>query len=66
MFFLLALAFMIGAYFCMMLSMAGEKANQWHKLWCEACIFANVIILAMGILKNPGIPQRHIDRLLKE
>ena len=63
---LLLLAGLISFYFYMMLSMAGDKANPWHKLWCHACIALNLFLLFAGILKNPGIPQHYLDRILKE
>ena len=63
---LLLLAAMITGYFYMMISISGKKADPWHMLWCQLCIAANLGMLFMGILNNPGIPQRHIDRLLKE
>ena len=63
--FLLLLACLILGYFCMMLKLA-KDGNYWHMLWCEICIFANLLTLLGGILKNPGIPQKYIDRILKD
>ena len=65
-FVLLLLAGLISCYFYMMLSVGGDRANPWHKLWCHFCIATNLFALFAGILKNPGIPQRLLDRLLKE
>ena len=42
------------------------KAAFMHKLWCQFCIALNLFSLFAGILKNPGIPQAYIDRILKE
>ena len=63
---LILLACLISGYFYMMIQISGQKADPWHMLWCQTCIGANIGLLIGGILKNPGIPQRHIDRLLKE
>ena len=48
-----------------MLKLAKE-GNPLHILWCEFCIIMNLLVLFGGILKNPGIPQKYIDRILKE
>ena len=63
---LILLACLITGYFYMMIHISGAKADPWHMLWCKSCIVANIALLVGGIFKNPGIPQRHIDRLLKE
>ena len=52
-------------YFYIMLTLA-TKAAFLHKLWCYFCIGLNLFALFGGILKNPGIPQALIDRILKE
>ena len=50
----------------MMLLINGDKAHPMHRLWCYVCIVANIACLVLGIVKNPGIAQRHIDRVLKD
>ena len=62
---LIILGILILFYFYIMLSMA-TKAMFLHKLWCQFCIGLNIFALFGGILKNPGIPQELIDRILKE
>ena len=62
---LLILGTLILFYFYIMMSMA-TKAYFLHKLWCQFCIAANLFSLFGGILKNPGIPQAYINRILKE
>jgi len=62
---LLFFAFMILFYFLLMLSMANDKEG-WHMYISYTGIFINLCILFGGILKNPGVPQAIIDRVLKE
>ena len=62
---LLLLACLILGYFYMMLRL-GDEAHWLHMLWCKLCVGANLFCLFAGILGNPGIPQRHIDRILKD
>ena len=64
--FLLGLAAMIFFYFYMMIQLGDAKAHPYHKFWVYFCVSLNLLTLFTGILQNPGIPQRHIDRLLKE
>ena len=64
-FILLLLALIILGYFYMMLRL-GSNAHPLHMLWCQGCVAGNLFFLFAGILKNPGIPQQHIDRILKE
>ena len=49
----------------LMMTMA-ENSNPYHKAFCYMGIYFNLFLLFGGILKNPGIPQIYIDRLLKE
>ena len=63
--FLLGLAAIILGYFYMMI-LLGSRANPYYRLWCQFCVVLNFAVLWGGILKNPGIPQRYIDRILKE
>ena len=63
---LLLLACMITGFLELLLWESQDRPHPMHKLWCQACVGFNVILLFTGILKNPGIPQRLIDRLLKE
>jgi len=65
-FVLLMLAIMIGGFFELLLWESGDKPHFLHKLWCQGCVILNLTLLLTGILKNPGIPQSLIDRLLKE
>ena len=62
--FLIFFAGMILAYFMLMLSMCGEAAGN-KVYFSYAGIAANLLVLVAGILKNPGIPQKVIDRILK-
>ena len=64
-FILLLLSLLILGYFYMMLKL-GENGHPLHLFWCRLCVVGNLLCLLAGILKNPGIPQRHIDRILKE
>ena len=57
---------MILGYFIVMIGMAEKEGSKNHILFCYAGLIANLGVLFAGILKNPGIPQIYIDRLLKE
>ena len=46
--------------------MAEKQGSKSHILFCYAGLIANLGVLFAGILKNPGIPQIYIDRILKE
>ena len=63
--FLLFFAGMILVYFLIMVSMA-KNANIYHLAFVYSIIALNLLILFGGILKNPGVPQIYIDRILKE
>jgi hypothetical protein len=63
--FLLGFAAMILAYFIIMINMASNP-NIIHLYICYGGIGLNLLVLFGGILKNPGIPQVVIERLLKE
>jgi len=63
--FLLFFAALILGYFLLMMSMAGDT-NPLHEAFCYFMIGCNLKLLFAGILKNPGIPQIYIDKLLKE
>lgn len=62
---LLFFAGMILTYFLLMLSMANNAAS-WHLYISYTGLGINLLALFGGILKNPGIPQPIIDRILKE
>ena len=62
--FLLFFGAMICFYFLMMMSMA-TGGNPYHVIFCYSGIALNLLLLFGGILKNPGIPQIYIDKLLK-
>ena len=62
--FILLFAAMILAYFCVILHIVTESVGRLA--WIQYCgIALNLGLLFAGILKNPGIPQTLIDRLLK-
>ena len=63
--FLLFFAAMIIVYFLIMVSMA-KNANVYHLTFVYALIVTNLLVLFGGILKNPGVPQTYIDKILKE
>jgi hypothetical protein len=63
--FLLGFAALILVYFCFMLSMAKNK-DTWMFALAEFGLAVNLSTLLTGILKNPGIPQTYLDRILKE
>ena len=63
--FLLFFAAMIVVYFLIMVSMA-KNANIYHLSFVYSLIIFNILVLFGGILKNPGVPQTYIDRILKE
>lgn len=63
--FLLGFAAMILAYFIIMIKMASNPSTV-HLYICYGGIGLNLLFLFAGILKNPGIPQVVIERLLKE
>ena len=63
--FLLFFAGMILVYFLIMVSMA-KNANPYHLAFVYSIIGLNLLVLFGGILKNPGVPQIYIDRILKE
>ena len=48
-----------------MLSMAKNHEAFMFRLSCCGIAF-NIFVLFTGILKNPGIPQVYLDRILKE
>ena len=56
---------MILTYFLLMLSMA-KDAEGWHMNVSYAGLALNLLVLFGGILKNPGIPQPIIDKILKD
>ena len=61
---LIAFAFMIVSYFGFMLSFF--KVPLYMKLIMTVMIIANLTAMAVGMLKNPGIPQSVIDLKLKQ
>jgi hypothetical protein len=63
--FIVFFAGMIFAYFMLMLSMCGPGAGS-KVYFSYGGLIANIMVLFAGILKNPGIPQPVIDRVLKE
>ena len=62
---LLFFAFMILTYFLLMLSMA-KDAEGWQMNVSYVGLTLNLLVLFGGILKNPGIPQPIIDKILKD
>ena len=56
---------MILVYFLLMLSMANDR-NGWHMYISYVGLALNFLVLLGGILKNPGIPQPIIDKILKD
>ena len=62
---LLFFAFMILTYFLLMLSMA-KDGDGWFMYVSYAGLALNLLVLFGGILKNPGIPQPIIDKILKD
>lgn len=40
--------------------------HGWHMYISYSCLVINFLVLLGGILKNPGIPQPIIDKILKD
>ena len=61
---ILIFAGMITTYFLCLIIYMGQNGNEVHLVICYIGVAINMLCLFVGILKNPGIPQKFIENRL--